>query len=114
MGHPVEQELVGRLREWSERNGWRTVEEAANGSVEAHDLVIDTNGGRLLVEVKRTESPHQHRIDLEAYPSLFRVRLVRNDEEADWRILTDSGIYIRKPLNEETFTEIATDLLQAN
>jgi hypothetical protein len=49
------------------------------------------------------------RVDLESWPSLNRVRLVRRQND-EWEVWTDSNVRLREPWNRETFAALAGDL----
>ena len=113
--------LEKNLTEWSEEEGWqirpfeRIFTEASTGQYTAPDLVIETpDGERLNVEVKgRGPSEASGRVQLSAWPTLFRVILLHKSGEENWVIRTDSGIPIRQPWNQKTFISVAKDLLSA-
>jgi len=53
------------------------------------------------------------RVQISAWPTLFRVLLLHKSGEEGWIIRTDSGIPIRQPWNRETFISLVRDLLNA-
>lgn len=114
--------LEKKLTVWSEAEGWqvrsfpRIFTEESTGRYEAPDLVIETpEGERLNVEVKgRGPSASSGRVQLSAWPTLFRVILLHKSGEDRWVIRTDSGIPIRQPWNRETFISLTKDLLNAD
>jgi len=79
-------------------------------------LIIETpQKERLTVEVKgRGPSQTSGRVQLSAWPTLFRVMLLHKPGEAEWTIRTDSGIPLRQPWRRETFVSLAKDLLNAD
>ncbi|HET6247764.1 MAG TPA: hypothetical protein VFE47_08710 [Tepidisphaeraceae bacterium] len=48
------------------------------------------------------------RVDLEAWPSMNRVRFV--GKSGGWEIITDSNVPLRQPWNRETFVQPVRDL----
>ena len=110
-----------KVTAWAKGEGWtvralpRTLTEEVTGSYAASDLVIETPGGeRLNVEVKgRGPADAAGRVQLSAWPSLFRVMLLHKSGQDGWTIRTDSGIPIRQDWNRETFVSVAKDLLSA-
>lgn len=114
--------LEKNLTEWSQKAGWqvrpfeRVFTEESTGQYTAPDLVIDTPAGeRLTVEVKgRGPSESAGRVQLAAWPTLFRVILLHKSGEDNWVIRTDSGIPLRQPWNHDTFISLAKDLLSAD
>ena len=113
--------LEKNLTEWSQEEGWRirpierVFTEESTGQYTAPDLVIETQEGeRLTVEVKgRGPTEAAGRVQLSAWPTLFRVLLLHKPGQEEWVIRTDSGIPIRQPWNHETFVSVARDLLSA-
>ncbi len=116
------QTLETDVTQWSLAEGWRVhpdtkvFTEESTGQYAASDLTIETpEGERLTVEVKgRGPSQASGRVQLSAWPTLFRVMLLHKPGEADWVIRTDSGIPLRQPWRRETFVTLAKDLLNAD
>lgn len=113
--------LGQELTEWAEAEGWQVrvsekhLTEAATGTYTVPELVIDTpDGGRLLVEVKgRGPLEASGRVQISAWPTLFRVVLLHKPEREGWVVRTDSGIPLHQPWNRATFITLAKDLLNA-
>jgi hypothetical protein len=77
-------------------------------------LTIRTSHGEVVLEpVARFVMGAVGRIDLYAYPTLFRVKLLRSSKDGRWLIRTDSGIFLKQPWNEETFLGLVADLTGA-
>src|SRR5205823_1345349 len=115
------QSLCDQVTAWSESQGWQVarkemeITEELLGAYAVPMLVIQTSHGALMLEpVARLVMGAQGRIDLYAYPTLFRVMLLRNSRDGRWMIRTDSGIFLRQPWNEETFLSLAADLAGAS
>lgn len=115
-------DLEAQIRSWAESLGW-TVEttprphtEEYLGQYVSHDLVIRTpEGGRVHVEVKSGGSSDEPgRVRIFAWPTLYRVHLIRRPDSSEWIIRTDSGIPFHRTWNRETFAELVRDLLAAN
>jgi hypothetical protein len=94
------------------------------GLYKAPILSIITPNGKLVMEpVARVTFGGQGTVELYAWPTLFRVRLLRkpkeprqhihNIEDIEWTILTDSGIQWPNSWSKGTFFELAEGLLQA-
>jgi len=103
--------------EWSRAQGWEVawkdaeVTEALLGTYNVPLLIIQTKRGAVMLEpVARCVMGANGRIDLYAYPTLYRVMLLRSARDGRWLIRTDSGIFIKQPWNEETFVSLANDL----
>ena len=108
------------VTQWSSAQGWRVVPEEMKlteellGTYPVPTLNIQTKHGAVVVEpVARVVMGALGRIDLYAYPTLFRVMLLRSTKDDRWRIRTDSGIFLRQPWNERTFLDLVTDLTGA-
>jgi hypothetical protein len=107
--------LVTQIAEWSVAEGWtvergqKTLREKLLGSYEAPRLQIKLPGGELLLEpIALQAGGGDGRVDLEAFPTLSRVKLIGGPE---WRIITDSNVPLRLPWNRETYAQLAHDLL---
>ena len=113
--------LERELTEWAEAEGWQVrasekhLTEAATGAYSAPELVLDTpDSGRLRVEVKgRGPVEASGRVQISAWPTLFRVMLLHKPGRDGWVVRTDSGIPLHQPWNRETFLSLAHDLLNA-
>lgn len=111
-------DLLDGIARWSETQGWSV----AYLQKEIHDdlpdpyfapiLRIRTPGGVLHVDpIALDVVGAAGRVDLEAWPSLNRVKLIRDQKE--WRVITDSGVPLREPWNEVSFVQLAMDLVAA-
>jgi hypothetical protein len=110
------EELIAEIASWSQAEGWqverheKTLREAAFGEYQAPCLQIHLPGGELSVNPIALQAVGADgRVDLEAFPTLSRVKLVGSPE--GWKIITDSNVPIRSPWNRETFVQLAHDLL---
>jgi hypothetical protein len=109
--------VIEEVTGWAEAEGWRserdckTIEEKTLGEYEAPRLTIYMPEGEILVQpvALRTLSGNNGRIDIEAIPTLSRVKLLGRPE--GWTIMTDSRVPLRLPWNRETFVQLAKDLL---
>lgn len=116
-------DLLRDVRTWvEERHGpdWRIdisfsdVEEEALGRYQIPVMEINTTEGRLVLEpVARWVIGGMGRIDMYAWPSLFRVMLLRRSVSAEWVIRTDSGINWPQTWGKDTFFGLAESLLKA-
>jgi hypothetical protein len=114
--------LIEEISGWvQEQPGWsvqpisqQEVAEEALGRYTAPVLTIDTPEGRLILEpMARMGFGSKGIVELYAWPTLYRVRLIQRPPGEGWDILTDSGIKLRQPWNRETFVTLAQDLLGA-
>src|SRR5262245_19684314 len=113
-------DLEKDVADWAKAEGWdvsaseRVVNEESIGVYTVPDLTIETpEGQRLILEVKgRGPADASGRVQLFAWPTLFRVLLLRKPGDG-WIIRTDSGIPPRSTWNRETFITLAKDLLSA-
>jgi hypothetical protein len=114
-------DLERDVADWAKAEGWnvsaseRVVSEDSIGTYTVPDLTIDTpEGQRLILEVKgRGPATASGRVQLFAWPTLFRVLLLHKPDNDGWIIRTDSGIPLRKTWSRETFITLARDLLSA-
>ncbi len=106
-------------QKWSEQEGWpvrreeKTAHEEMLGDYVVPLLHIRVSEGELLVKpVGLHVIGADGRIDLEGWPSLNRVKLIRR--EGRWQLFTDSNVPFRRDWTRETFSELAKDLVAAS
>ena len=112
-------ELVHKAKSWSSCQGWETKitpttlgEEVTGGIYTVDQLTIDAPTGRLVLEpVARGTMGADGRVDLYAWPSFFRVQILRR--KGQWIVRTESGLDWPQPWGAETFRTIAEGLLRA-
>jgi hypothetical protein len=112
--------LLHQIESWTHDKGWsvdrhpRQIEEEGLGVYAVPDATIVTPFGTLLLEVKgRGASGGAGRVELAAWPTLYRVLLLHKPGQRDWTVRTDSGIRLRQPWTKENFLALAEDLLAA-
>jgi hypothetical protein len=108
--------LADQVQKWCQDEGWgvqreeKTVREKVLGEYAVPLLRISAPGGELdLNPIALNVIGGDGRVDLEAFPTLSRVKLV--GEGDGWKIMTDSNVPLRRPWNAQTFVELARDLL---
>ena len=111
-------DLLVRVSVWARSEDWDThveekvLREKELGSYRTRSLVLDTPTGRLILEpVAQSVPGAQGRVDLCAWPSLNRVRLLRTGDR--WIVRTDSGIDWPHSWSRDTFVELARALTTA-
>jgi hypothetical protein len=109
-------DLVQQIADWATAQGWtvehevKPITERSVGTYELPAVEIKLPEGELSVDPIALGPPGiSGRIELRAYPTLNRVRFLRQD--SGWEIMTDSGVPLRLPLSLETFVQLAHDLL---
>ena len=112
--------LCHEVAGWAEDEGWsvswKTLQRTEDllGTYEAPTLIIQTGGRSAMLEpVARVVMGAAGRVDLYAYPTLFRVMLLRSADTGEWRIRTDSGIFLRDRWGKDTFVQLVQDLTGA-
>ena len=108
--------VLNDVTKWSDDEGWsiargqKAIEEESLGTYSAPTVRIRMPGGdEIHVEPVAWELIGAHgRINIEAWPALNRVRLMRRGN--DWQIITDSNVPIRQKWNRNTFVQLARDL----
>lgn len=112
--HQVEQWVAEDRKEWKIEFSSADVTEASSGSYTIPVLEIVAPNGRLMLEpVGRDVYGARGRIDLYAWPSLYRVMLLRSFASDEWGIRTGSGIDWPQPWGREGFLAVADRLLSA-
>ena len=121
--------LADDVQAWAEQEaaarGWRVEreqkelsEEVVGGAYQVPVVTVHAPQGRLILEpVARGVLGAQGRVDLYAWPSLFRVMLLHKPlgkgRGLKWVVRTESGIDWPQPWNRETFLTLAEGLLNA-
>jgi len=121
--------LADEVQAWAEQEaaarGWRVereqkelAEEVVGGAYRVSVVSIHTPPGRLVLEpIARGVPGAQGRVDLYAWPSLFRVMLLHKSlgkgYGLEWVVRTESGIDWPQPWSRETFLTLAEGLLNA-
>lgn len=108
--------LVEQLEAWASAQGWATartdriVNERLLGQYTVPALRIRLPAGEVhILPVGLNVVGASGRVDMEAFPTLNRVKLVGQDDA--WQVYTDSNVPLRQPWNAETFVQVANDLL---
>jgi len=109
--------LVAEIAEWSKAEGWevehhpKTIREELLGQYEVPALAIRLPAGEITVNpIALHVIGADGRIDLEALPTLSRVKLL--GVPAGWQVMTDSNVPLRDAWNQETFVRLVHDLLR--
>lgn len=104
------------VQRWSAEQNWsthradKTIREDRLGTYLAPTLRIRVPDGEIQVDpVALQVVGADGRIDLEAWPSLNRVKLIGRN--GHWEIMTDSNVPLRQPWNHDTFVQLVHDLL---
>ena len=107
--------LVDQVQQWATAEGWlvhrteKQLHERLIGDYSVPTLQIRAPGGELFLKpIAFHIVGADGRVDLEAWPTLNRVKLVGRD--GNWQIVTDSNVPLRKPWDSETFVELVRDL----
>jgi hypothetical protein len=111
--------LREQVKGWAEAQGWRVdqsereVIEEQIGAYHVPVLEIDTPRGQVVLEPKGQDLVGARgRVDLYAWPTLYRVMLLRKPGQ-DWVVRTESGLNWPHPWEQATFVELAEGLLGA-
>ena len=116
------QQLQDQVKAWvSIESGWSTkqsesgeIEEEPLGTYIVPFLTIYTPNGRLILEPIARNFPGRGIVELYAWPTLFRVRLLHGEAEADWQVRVDSGFILHEEWSHGNFVRLASDLLNAS
>lgn len=123
------EKLLSEVETWSSHHGWpthRRSKEFSEGFTQSKyttpvlEIVVpfpQPARGRdeklILEPMTFTSSTGIGRVDFYAWPALYRLRMVRGNNDNEWIIKTDSGIDWPLPWNEQTFAQIAQGLAKA-
>ena len=112
--------LFEEVKTWiADRQNWKVeesitdIQEERLGQYQAPVLTLIAPEGRLVMEpIARIVFGGQGTVEFYAWPTLNRVRLLRiPTEDQMWRILTDSGIFLRDKWSKETLFWLADNML---
>lgn len=114
--------LKGQIKGWLiYEPGWEIMEtgtkeiaEVPLGQYTIPIWRIQTPEGEVRLEPIARNYPGRGIVELFAWPTLYRVRLIQDDDWDGWRIRTDSGISLRQEWNRENFITLARDLVNAD
>ena len=108
--------VISQIEEWAAAEGWataraeRAVDERLLGQYTVPVLRVRLPGGEVhIIPVGLQVVGADGRIDIEAFPTLNRVKLIGRGGQ--WEIYTDSNVPLRQPWDPETFAQLARDLL---
>ena len=111
--------LMDDVEGWVSQEGWackrfdRTIREDNLGEYVVPQLQIATPQGTIVVNpIGRNIIGAEGRVDLESFPSLNRILLIRRDDE--WKVFTEAGVDMSKPWGRDTFLELARNLAMAS
>ena len=104
-----------RPKEWQVNFSTAEVTEESLGHYVTKVMEISAHHGRLILgPIGLDVFGARGRIDFYAWPSLYRVMLLRSfDPDENWIIRTESGIDWPNPWDKNTFLAIAEQLLSA-
>ena len=107
--------LADDVERWATAEGWpvhreqKQIRERLVGEYQAPVLRIRVPGGDIyLTPVALHVVGADGRVDLEAWPTLNRVKLVGRDGR--WEIVTDSNVPLREPWDRDQFVRLVHDL----
>jgi len=107
--------LADQVEEWAKAEGWpvdrqqKVIREEALGEYTVPLLRVQARGGELhLNPIGLHIIGGNGRVDIEAYPTLGRVKLI--GDNGGWKLMVDN-VPLRRPWAAHTFVELAQDLL---
>lgn len=110
----VQQWITEERPEWQIEFTTADITEESLGRYTTRVMEISAHSGRLILEpVGRDVFGADGRIDLYAWPSLYRVMLLRSFAGDEWVIRTSSGIDWPQPWSQPGFLAVADRLLRA-
>lgn len=96
-----------------ERGETEPILEKSLGTYVPPMLTIHTPNGEVRVEPIARNAPGSGIVEMYAWPTLRRVRLIHEGKSETWKVLTDSGIYLRQAWDKDNFRTLVTDLIDA-
>lgn len=107
-------EWVRQEPDWTVETSSASLSEEPLGAYTVPVLTVNAPNGRLILEPIARNYPGRGIIELYAWPTLFRVRLLHGSDAADWRVRVDSGFTLHQDWNRQNFITLAKDLLGAS
>lgn len=115
------EELAHQIKAWVEQEpGWamspleeQEIEEELLGIYSIALWEIATPEGKVRLEPIARNYPGRGIVELYAWPTLRRVRLLPG-KESTWQIRVDSGFSLRQPWDREHFVLLVRDLIGAD
>jgi hypothetical protein len=109
--------LLNQIQDWATEFGWsidpieKHVAESLLGEYTLPALHIRTPDGELYVTpVALHVIGADGRVDIEAWPSLNRVKLIGVGAPPKWEIMTDSNVPLRESWTRRAFLKLVKDL----
>ena len=114
--------LKDQIKAWADQEpGWaltaqeeREITEVTLGEYSVTVWKLQTPDGEVRLEPIARNYPGRGIVELYAWPTLYRVRLIRDEEWGGWRVRTDSGISLRQEWSRKNFITLTNDLLTAD
>ena len=108
--------LIDEVERWATAEGWavhrfdKNLKESVTGEYIVPMLRMRGPHGELFLTpiALRLAGGGDGRVDLEAWPSMNRVRFIGKGDT--WEIITDSNVPLRQSWNRDTFVQLARDL----
>jgi hypothetical protein len=102
-------ESWSKAKHWSVHRDEKTIVDDDRGPYSVDRLTIATPQGRILINpIGADVTSADGRVDIEAFPALVRLALLRKGEK--WELRTDSGIKWPEPWGRKTFQNVALEL----
>jgi hypothetical protein len=108
--------LIAQIEDWAGAEGWataraeKTVYESSLGNYKVPLLRVRLPAGEIHVAPVALQIVGANgRVDIEAFPALNRVKLIGRDDQ--WEIYADSNLPLRRPWDQQTFVQLAQDLV---
>src|SRR5262249_52332030 len=108
--------LFNQISEWSHEEGWRVEPEIehvdlpkSSELMEKHSMRITTPEGRIHLEPAGRKADGRVVVDMYAYPTLVRVRLLQVPGSDAWQVVTSEGMPFYWDWNKANFTRLVHD-----
>jgi hypothetical protein len=109
-------QLIDQIERWAKSQKWEshredvTIDERWLGTYTVPKLTVEVPGGEVYAKpIARIVGGGDGRVDLDAFPTLNRVMLIRRDGE--WLIITESNVKLRADWKRKVFAELAIELV---
>ena len=112
--------LFNQISRWSYDEGWHVESEIEyvdlpdrHEDMEKHGFRVTTPEGRIHIDPAGSREDGTAIVNMYAWPTLVRIRLLHMPGSPVWKPVTDVGMELRYDWNQQDFIRLAQDMLTA-
>lgn len=110
--------LFNQVSVWSQKHGWKVSPQIdyldlpnSQDYLEKPGIQIETGDGRIHLDAVGSKADGTAIVDMFAFPTLVRIRLLHAPGTDRWTPVTDIGMELKYDWNEDDFVRLAHDML---